>query len=273
MCLRTVAHRTVTSAGEVEQFAYCAHNWLLARAGVDSHAGASGRGMAGHREKGRAQVAVEADKRQYRVALLAALAVMMLGGAGLLASFALTIRGSTAQVTALTVSTISLGLGAAALLTLALFAQRAYRHNARAAKLVPGRLLASDLAGEAPLLEDPSWGLSGRPDYILQTRDGPVPVEVKTGRTPPKPHRSHVLQAACYLRLLAATGRPAPYALLTYPDGVFRVDATPETIGDLEATLARLREAERTGVAHRDHEHPSRCRGCARRSACDERLA
>jgi CRISPR/Cas system-associated exonuclease Cas4 (RecB family) len=190
--------KPMPSAGEVEQFAFCAHNWLLARQGVDPHVG-SVRGMERHRSMGKEQTQAEHDRRESRYALQAALSVIMLALSGVLAAVALQLRGQV-DVTALVVVAIVLALGSSSLLTLSLFAQRELNRRLRAARLVPGRVLSSDLAGEAPLLVDASWDLTGRPDYILRTRTGFVPVEVKTGRTPEKPYRSHRLQVASYLR-------------------------------------------------------------------------
>jgi hypothetical protein len=34
-----------------------------------------------------------------------------------------------------------------------------------------------------------------------------------------------------------------------------------------------MAEAKAAGKADRDHEQPGRCRGCARRDACEQRLA
>ena len=260
------------SAGEVEQFAYCAHNWFLARRGVDEHDAGSARGMEGHRRLGEQQSRVELEKREYRYAWQAALSIIMLAMAITLAALAARLRGTGGEIVALIVVTIVLALGSAALVTLALFAQREYKRRSRTAGLVPGRVLTSDLVGEAPLLTDPAWDLKGRPDYILQTRSGQVPVEVKTGRTPPRPHRSHKLQVACYLRLLEANGPTPEYGLVSYPQGVFRVDWSDHLRADLRQVLDRIKEAEATGKADRDHDQAARCRGCARRDACDQKL-
>lgn len=261
------------SAGEVEQFAYCAHNWLLARTGVDPAGDGSKRGIRDHRAMGVAQGKVESDKKEYRYAWQAALSLTMFAMALILGALAARLRGTGAEIVALVVVTIMLALGSAGLLTLALFAQRDYTRRTRKARLVPGALVASDLAGEAPLLTDKAWDLQGRPDYILQTKSGQVPVEVKTGRTPQRPYDSHRLQVACYLRLVESAGNKPEFGLITYPDGTFRVEWDDKLRSDLKDLLGRMREARKTGKADRDHDQPSRCKGCARRDACDQKLA
>jgi CRISPR-associated exonuclease Cas4 len=203
--------------------------------------------------------------------LQASISIIMLAMAGVLAAIALNLRGEV-DVTALTVVAIVLGLGSSGLLTLALFARRDYLRARTASGIVPGRLIATDLAGTAPLLNDPEWGLTGRPDYILQTKDGQVPVEVKTGHTPKHAYRSHRLQVACYLRLLESTGKKPEYGMVSYPDGVFRVAWDDALRQDLRTTLDRMQAAKKEGRADRDHDQAARCRGCARREACTQKL-
>src|SRR5687768_14425238 len=53
----------MTSAGEVEQFAYCAHNWWLARQGATGEGEGSRRGVAEHKRLGKEQETVERHRR------------------------------------------------------------------------------------------------------------------------------------------------------------------------------------------------------------------
>jgi len=261
-------------AREVEQFAYCAHNWLLARRGVDPEGDSSRRGTAGHKAMGESQTEVEEGKRDYRFAMSTTFQFLGLAGSATFLTLELLYLRATAQHLILLATALVLVAASAALLVLALLSQRKYRQQQRQAGLVPGKLVATDLAGHGALLVDKEWGLTGRPDYVLQTPGGQVPVEVKTGKTPERPHRSHTMQLACYLRLVEAqTGKPPPYGLLTYPDGAFRVEWDDAQRGRLKELLGRIRQAEASGVADRDHENPGRCAGCARRDACDQRLA
>ena len=261
------------SAKEVEQFAYCAHNWWLARRGATGDGEAARRGQAGHAALGREQSKTEAEKREYRSALTWSFRILAVAGSATFLTVELAfLQASPYHILLLTTALVMVA-ASAGLLVIALLAQTAYRRRQSEAGLIPGRLLDSDLAQQAPLLEDATWGLHGRPDYILQTHNGPTPVEVKTGHTPEHPHRSHALQLACYLRLLEANGPAPAYGLLQYPAGVFRVDWTPALKADLKSTLASMAQAQATGKADRDHEQAGRCRGCARRDACDQKLA
>ncbi|MEA3189457.1 MAG: CRISPR-associated exonuclease Cas4 [Thermoplasmata archaeon] len=264
----------MTSAGEVEQFAYCAHNWLLARHGVEGNLPGTQRGIEEHRAAGAALASSQREERDFRAGLAWSLRISLVGLSILLVVLAVALlENSLVSLLALAVALLVL-LASSALLTVALASQVRARRIQRAAHLVPGQVLQDDLGAQAPLLEDPTWGISGRPDYLLQTRSGTVPVEVKTGRTPDAPYRSHALQLACYLRLVEATsGRAPEYGFLSYPGGTFRVEWDDALREDLRQTVERLAVARASGVADRDHDQPGRCRGCARRAACDQRLA
>lgn len=261
------------SAGEVEQFAYCAHNWFLARKGVTGEGAGSERGIRTHVELGKAQKGIERQKAEYRSGM--AWSFRVLGFAGSLSFLGLELAFLAQTPFHLMFLTIALFLVSisAALLVVALEAQRRYKRTEQEKGIVPGTLVDSDLAGEGQMLTDPAWDLQGRPDYILDTTHGPVPVEVKTGRTPPKPFQSHALQLGCYLRLLEVkTGQPPAYGLLNYPEGVFRIAWDDKLRDDLRTALARIKAAQAAGKADRDHEQLGRCRGCARRDACDQKL-
>lgn len=262
------------AAGEVEQFAYCPHNWWLARREGDPEPHAGRDGVREHDRVGRAQQQAEREKRGATDAtrwsfnvLLAAVSLTFL------TLELLFLRASPHHLIFLATALVMVG-GSAGLLTIASLQELAYRRRLKEGNLVPGRLVESDLAHQAPLMEDPEWGVRGRPDYVLATDHGVVPVEVKSGRTPPAPHESHVLQLACYLRLLEVRHvKPPEYGLVTYPEGVFRVAWDPDIQDRLRGVLRRMEAASEAGRADRDHQHVARCRGCARRSVCDQRLA
>ena len=55
----------------------------------------------------------------------------------------------------------------------------------------------------------------------------------------------------------------------------FNVDTLDDLLAmrdRLRGVLARMQEAEAAGAADRDHNHVARCKGCARRDACKQRL-
>ncbi|HUR62117.1 MAG TPA: PD-(D/E)XK nuclease family protein [Candidatus Thermoplasmatota archaeon] len=264
----------MVSAGEVEQYVYCPHNWLLARKGVDGKGAASARGIDAHKAEGRAQSQVELDKKEYRSALNWALRLLGVAASATFLTLELIfLRASPQHYILLSVALVLLA-SSGGLLVIALVAQERYKEAQKDAGLVPGTLVDSDLVGGGRLLRDPARDLTGTPDYVLQTPHGYVPVEVKSGKTPERPHANHLQQVACYLALIEAnTGKAPEYGLLTYPQGTFRVSWDDAQRQALEATLARIRLSMAAGVADRDHQQPGRCRGCARRDACEQRLA
>jgi CRISPR/Cas system-associated exonuclease Cas4 (RecB family) len=261
----------VPSAGDVERFGYCAHNWWLARAG---HAGKDGDGVAAHAEKGEAQRHVERHKRDAKGWLRWSFIILAVAGSVTFLGLELVFLRQHPQHLAFLLTALVMVSMSSGLFVLAALSERAAHKRLRTAGLVPGTLVDTDLSGAGELLSDDEWGIQGRPDYVIRTQDGVIPVEVKSGRTPERPHENHVLQLACYLRLLEAkTGSPPVYGLITYPEGTFRVEWDDDVQRYLRGTLARMERAVAEGRADRDHEHVGRCRGCARRAVCDERLA
>jgi CRISPR-associated exonuclease Cas4 len=117
-------------------------------------------------------------------------------------------------------------------------------------------------------------GLTGKPDYLVESDDKIIPVEVKSGRTPEAPYDSHIFQVAAYCLLVEKTfGKRPPYGIIHYPGRDFAVDYTPALESALLDELAEMRRDEvRTNVG-RSHEDAARCRRCGFRKVCDQSLA
>jgi CRISPR-associated exonuclease Cas4 len=177
-----------------------------------------------------------------------------------------------------------------ALLLFALLARIAAARASRRTGLPRGELLYSDTGRPvgrlAPTVTDEQgarverplrsrrYELSGRPDYLVRTAEGVVPVEAKSAAAPAGgPYESHVFQLAAYCLLVEdALGERVPYGLIRYRDGEARVAYTAELREDLLALLAEMREAREAAEVHRSHEEPRRCARCGVREHCDERL-
>ena len=117
------------------------------------------------------------------------------------------------------------------------------------------------------------YGLVGRPDYLVQTRDGGrrfvVPVEVKSRARPARPYDSHILQLAAYCLLVEDNFDAAPpYGLLRYADATLQIPFTDELRGRVLETAAAIREARRAADVGRSHGDARRCAACGYRSAC-----
>ena len=132
---------------------------------------------------------------------------------------------------------------------------------------------------ERPLVSH-ALSLVGRPDYLIETEDGVVPVEAKSSNCPPggRPYDSHLAQLAAYCLLVEdVLGAEVPYGLVKYRDREVRVEYTDEL---REHGLSLLEEMKRDAAAsdrgeevQRSHDDPRRCAGCSLREVCTESLA
>jgi CRISPR-associated exonuclease Cas4 len=116
--------------------------------------------------------------------------------------------------------------------------------------------------------------LTGKPDYLVQSKIGVIPVEVKSRAAPSQPYRSHVLQLAGYCLLVEdQEGRAPPYGILKYGDQAFEIEYSRSLRADLLDTLDAIRRDLRSNDIARNHSEPARCRGCGYRDRCEQRLA
>lgn len=126
---------------------------------------------------------------------------------------------------------------------------------------------------ERPLFSN-RYRLTGRPDYLVQTRRSVVPVEVKSSAAPEQPYLAHVLQLAAYCLLVEEQeGRAPPYGILKYRNRAFEIDYTPALRARLLDTLDAMRHGLHARGVERSHDEPARCLGCGYRERCDQRLA
>jgi CRISPR-associated exonuclease Cas4 len=117
------------------------------------------------------------------------------------------------------------------------------------------------------------YGLTGKPDYLIEQRGGTIPVEVKPGRRAAQPYESDLMQLAAYCLLIEeTTGRAPPYGLLRYAEASFRLDYTPQVRDQLLAILVDMQEALADDDCARSHDDPRRCAGCGFRDICEESL-
>lgn len=145
------------------------------------------------------------------------------------------------------------------------------------AGLPGGRIIYTDTRGWGRLeqpLNAPELGLTGKPDYLIQTAGSIIPVEVKTGRVPSAPYDSHIFQLAAYCLLVEKTfGKRPPYGIIHYASRDFAIDYTAELESTLLDRLAEIKRDESRRDVPRSHDEPARCRKCGFRSVCDQSLA
>jgi len=122
------------------------------------------------------------------------------------------------------------------------------------------------------LLKSERYGLTGRPDYILERNGEIIPVEVKSGRKPKGPLFSHVLQVAAYCLLLEEEGNKVSHGILRYGDMEHEVEFDAELRSILLGKVKEMRRLRGSGDVHRNHHRPGKCHSCSRREKCPERL-
>lgn len=125
---------------------------------------------------------------------------------------------------------------------------------------------------DQPLLSH-RYGLVGKPDYLLETRAGLIPVEVKPSRRATAPYAGDLIQLAAYCLLVEdATRQAPPYGLLRYATQTFRMPYNAAVRADLLALLVELRQDRDADNVARSHEQAARCRGCGFYEQCADRL-
>ena len=141
---------------------------------------------------------------------------------------------------------------------------------------LPGGSVVSSDTGMRELparrLYSARYDLSGKPDYLVATRQGLVPVG---GQTRAHGHRASQISPAASAGLLPAArggrGQAAPYGLLRYAE-TFKVDYNIQTRAHLLGVIEEMRRAKQQDDVHRSHEQPAPAAGCGYREVCEESL-
>lgn len=169
---------------------------------------------------------------------------------------------------------VSLLAFAVLLLVVAMWLALRADQDRRRGGLPRGRLTYADTAtwsAVARPLFSPRYRLTGKPDYLVETAEGLVPVEVKNSRAPASgmAYDSHIMQLAAYCLLVEeAYGQPPPHGLLHYRDATIHVDYTPQLRHELVDLLAAMRRDRSIKRVRRSHDDEARCRFCGVRHAC-----
>lgn len=147
------------------------------------------------------------------------------------------------------------------------------------AGLPRGRLIYSDThsTNRWQPLPEPLYSaahrLAGKPDYLVETKKGIIPVEVKSSPAPESPYLGHILQVAAYCLLVEEThGQTPPHGWLKYADALFEIDFTRELRQELLQTMAAMRAAYTDQNVSRSHQQPGKCAACAFNNICEEAL-
>ncbi|MBN1667154.1 MAG: CRISPR-associated protein Cas4 [Anaerolineales bacterium] len=150
------------------------------------------------------------------------------------------------------------------------------RRVRKASGIPAGQVIYVDTRAWGPVeksLYDPEYGLTGKPDYLVEQDSQVIPVEVKSSRVGQAPYDSHIFQLAAYCRLVHASYKQRPaYGILHYPNRTYRIDYTPELESQLANLLIEIRNDERKKELPRSHNSPRRCQRCGYQTTCDQRL-
>ncbi len=162
----------------------------------------------------------------------------------------------------------------AALLTLALWLALRARRGQQQSGLPQGRLVYAD-TGRWSAVAKPYFSqryrLTGKPDYLVDSDGGLVPVEVKHTAAPAggQAYASHIMQLAAYCLLVEEAHGEAPrYGLIRYDNATVQIDYTQALRSRLLKLLDELRASRGMDDVGRSHRDPARCRACGVRHAC-----
>jgi len=125
-----------------------------------------------------------------------------------------------------------------------------------------------------PALLSHHHGIVGRPDYLIESDQGVVPVEVKISRCPARgPFKNHVAQLMGYCLLVEdSMGTPVSEGVLRYQDRDVRVPFTQEKRDWILGIILAIRAAKGGDAVRRSHQIPQKCRGYSVRPSCDDSL-
>jgi CRISPR-associated exonuclease Cas4 len=144
----------------------------------------------------------------------------------------------------------------------------------------PGEVFYQDLVGQpfpATALRSAKLGISGKPDFLIRTGEGIVPVELKKSKRPSARggvYPSHMIQNLAYGALVEDQMKePVPYGLVVYAgEQVRRVEFTESNRKWLMQTISAVQAARLLQEAKRNHNQRGRCSGCGVRDQCDQAL-
>jgi len=141
--------------------------------------------------------------------------------------------------------------------------------------LPQGRIVYSDMGAwircQEPLYAA-QYGLTGKPDYLVQVGRHRIPVEVKPSRRAKRPYRSDIFQLVAYCLLVEETSSRPPYGLIRYAEDTFQIPYTHQLRAQLLSLLAEIRCQYRARDVSPNHHYPGRCLACGYRHVCDQRV-
>ena len=175
---------------------------------------------------------------------------------------------------------MSLLFGASLILLVGCLLLRRSRNQRRHMGLPDGEIIFQDHAGqllEAELLTSEYYGIRGKPDCLIRTPEGIVPVELKQSSRPPAHngiYPNHKIQVLAYCVLATEHyGEPVPYGLVLYGENQARkVYPSEDNLTWLFDVVEAVRQSWHRSKVERSHQLPGRCSGCGLRDNCGQML-
>ena len=113
------------------------------------------------------------------------------------------------------------------------------------------------------------YGLVGKPDFILHTKDGLLPLEIKHSNRPNQPYFSHVMQLISYCVLIEEVkGTKPKYGFIQYKGGrAFSIPYTENMKSFLIKTMQEMRNYIDLGESPKPI-RKYKCEKCSYREDC-----
>jgi CRISPR-associated exonuclease Cas4 len=160
------------------------------------------------------------------------------------------------------------------LLALALYWRaQARRLVGRSAR--PEQVVHVDTGRNDRTLTSHRYGLTGRPDFLLEENGECFPMERKSRHlTDRGPYDGERLQLAAYCLLLEEdTAQPVRRGRLEYVNRTVDIPFDTALRAALLETLDALKQHQHARDVRRSHAHPARCCACGFRARCAESLS
>nr|BBH89181.1 CRISPR-associated protein Cas4 [Thermosporothrix sp. COM3] len=141
----------------------------------------------------------------------------------------------------------------------------------QALRLPEGTLVYKDADGQGTTLSSSAYPLIGKPDYVIQQRDGRlVPLELKLStKGATQPYSNHVIQVAAYCLILEDYADEAPtHGILRYADRDFTVEYTPALRKKVLRQLRAMSTCDEKEQPVLKTQNARKCQACPFRAIC-----
>ena len=134
-----------------------------------------------------------------------------------------------------------------------------------------GDAVYGDLKAEGRILRSSRYGLTGKPDKVVQNKDLVIPYEYKSTDAV-SPREGHMLQMAAYFLILEENfpEEKVEYGILKYKNYAFRIENSESLRQELFHVMKEIRSG--TGMTERNHNSRGRCAFCSFRETCSKKL-